>query len=292
MMLTRKSPRDGGCCELVAGGDGYEFCNAAMESGSLVRLSRSRDGSLLADLGRGMVRAGPYCAAHGGKARADREAHADWDHLAPSSVGDHQHVLDAGCLGLTSRDAYVVVRRLPDEVRPDLWRVHMTWDQRETILAKGGSPNVLRAIGLGCGTLMTPEERRARRAVDYAAGAWGVALDIRLRPGGIRQHARCWLAQLGVGSLLIDVSSHATEEAASDAGHAAWRARIDADVQRIRKARGGTLDWGTPVEPLADPIVLDPAPKESAWSVVGRTPRRAPRGLSLVSGVRASGEPA
>lgn len=52
-----------------------------------------------------------YCKEHGGEARAREEAERSWDSAAPASVGDADKVLDAGCLGLQTPDAYVVVRQ-------------------------------------------------------------------------------------------------------------------------------------------------------------------------------------
>jgi hypothetical protein len=56
-----------------------------------------------------------YCDEHGGLARAEREARADWNYAAPESVGDAGAVLDAGCDCLRSTEAYVVLRQTTAE---------------------------------------------------------------------------------------------------------------------------------------------------------------------------------
>jgi|GEM_PF-4157850 len=56
-----------------------------------------------------------YCEEHGGLARAEREAHADWNYAAPESVGDAGAVLDAGCDCLRTTEAYVVLRQTTQE---------------------------------------------------------------------------------------------------------------------------------------------------------------------------------
>ena len=50
----------------------------------------------------------------------------------------------------------------------------------------------------------------------------------------------------------------------------AWRANLDATIERISAARGGTLAWGLAVEPRADPIVLVLGEHGSAWDAIAR----------------------
>jgi hypothetical protein len=78
------------------------------------------------------------------------------------------------------------------------------------------------------------------------------------------------------------------EEAESE-GRRAWRESVAGHVDEIRQARGGTLEWGVPVHPLADPIVVD-ATDRNAWDAATSMPRRAGDGLALISGNRPSGE--
>jgi hypothetical protein len=66
--------------------------------------------SLRCPAGRPDATGGPYCAAHGGRERAQQEAERDWNWLAPECVGDAAAVLAAGTLQLTTEHAYVVVR--------------------------------------------------------------------------------------------------------------------------------------------------------------------------------------
>lgn len=294
------------CREIVERGPGrtvndFQPCG---EPGEGVALAHTRAGTLLTELQRGPVRAGPYCAAHGGRERADAEAHRHWDYLAPDSVGHRGKVQAAGCMGLVSPDAYLVLRRVPDEQRPALWTVRMTREQRDVARARERSlrtwssdegPNrqlamTLGALGLGTGTCVTTDEGRARRVVELAHRYWGVDLAVAHRPAGTQTRKRPWAAQLGVGSFLLDVGAYGSRDEALTAGRIAWRGRLDTDVATIRAARGGTLDWGIPVTPLAEPIVLEPELGVSAWDAVGQARRVTPAGLAVLSGARASGE--
>lgn len=102
-------------------------------------------------------------------------------------------------------------------------------------------------------------------------------LVVRPEKGGV------WLAWLGVGSKQVPVLSGVRDGAASyafrdevearRAGIAAWELRLAEAVASIREARGGTLAWGEPVEPLPEPVVLAPA-RGSAWEAARAQPRR------------------
>ena len=138
----------------------------------------------------------------------------------------------------------------------------------------------------------------------------------------VRYQDGCWLAWLGAGSHLTAVESpsyagcaragcrrcaHAREtgdaqwcgkgrcrfgsrEAAVQAATDAWRSALARRVDEIRSRRGGTLAWGLPVAPLAEPHVVEPGPGETAWDVVRRTGASAPVGTAWITGVRPSGE--
>lgn len=127
-----------------------------------------------------------------------------------------------------------------------------------------------------------------------------------------------WLAWHGIGSTMAAVANpfatprlHAsgepklrrngmprggrsfpTRDAALETAVSAWRDRVDAQVSAIRAARGGTLAWGVPVEPLAEPIVivLEQGERRSAWDLAVQMPRQAGRGVAIMSGLRPSGE--
>jgi len=271
-------------------GDAYYYCGARAPD-ALVELLRSRDGTLLADLGRDPVTAGPYCAAHGGRERAEAEAHRQWDYLAPDRVGNREQVQVAGRRCLSSPDAYLVVRMVPPERRPGLWRVRMTREQRDVVRSREPrASEMLRAVGLATGCVTTPDRGRADRLLSVARERWGLDLELTELAPTVHHHPRPWQSAIGVGAMLTDLGAHATREAALEAGRAAWAARVQSDVDAIREARGGTLDWGVPVAPLADPVVLEPREGESAWDAVERERRRAPVGIAVVSGVRSSGE--
>lgn len=126
-----------------------------------------------------------------------------------------------------------------------------------------------------------------------------------------------WLAFLGLGSLQTPVEnpraalktsrngtvrlsksgkprgaySFASREEAEAAAIEAWRVGLARRVAKITEARGGTLAWGTAIEPLDRPhvIVLEPG-MGTAWDVAVTLPRVAPVGLAVMSGLRASGE--
>lgn len=71
-----------------------------------------------------------------------------------------------------------------------------------------------------------------------------------------------------------------------------WRAGLDTRVEAIRRLRGGTLAWGTPVEPLESPVVilLGQGDSRSAWDIAVTLPRRSRGGVSGLTGLRPSGE--
>jgi hypothetical protein len=60
--------------------------------------------------GRPDAVAGPYCAAHGGHARAELEARGEWNYAAPACVGNAIAVERAGSWVLTAEHLIVVVR--------------------------------------------------------------------------------------------------------------------------------------------------------------------------------------
>lgn len=135
----------------------------------------------------------------------------------------------------------------------------------------------------------------------------------------IRREGGHWLAWLGLGSMLDPVVGDrpngvarrwarrhpgeplperfvsrvfATRAGAIAGATETWARRVAARTEEIRSARGGTLEWGVPVEPLREPLIVEPADGETAWDVVQRTAPVAPRGLSAITGLRPSGEAA
>lgn len=109
----------------------------------------------------------------------------------------------------------------------------------------------------------------------------------------VREHCGRWLALLGIGGHTTPVrradpnpeaarkhevarkagrrrpgggSSWATADEAEAAGVDAWRTGVEARVAEITRLRGGTLAWGVPVTPRPEPIVLRPAPGQSAYA--------------------------
>lgn len=266
--------------------------------------------------GRPDAVAGPYCTAHGGHARADAEARRDWSFLAPASVGHEGKVLETGCLGLTSPNAYLVIRQEMRGMAPERWRIRSTVEFRRSIEAANESGPTMQRYLLGSGSRDCATELeaqwRALRAVIWSRGGagdiWclaryqaGEPLPEEPLPDGItieRLPASAgrpvWTAALGIGSLTETLGQFETAEEAERTGRLAWRKRLDRDVAEITAARGGTLDWGVPIEPRTEPIVLRPAVGISAWDEVARSREpRAPADLgSMISGVRRDGSPA
>src|SRR5690606_1305472 len=181
-----------------------------------------------------------FCDEHGGEARARALAERDWNYVAPESVDD---VEDAGCMGLQTPHAYVVVRQVP----PAQGGVWLAW------------------LGLGS----------FRTSVAHPGG--------ERRPRGGRRQGKCQDRP---------PTSFPTRNEALEAARAQWQRGLTARVEEIRRARGGTLAWGTPVEPLEEPIVilLEQGDSRSAWEVATALPRRTRLGIAAVSGLRPSGE--
>lgn len=113
------------------------------------------------------------------------------------------------------------------------------------------------------------------------------------------EHGR-WLAWLGLGSHMLPVRSPKarpprrkrgerkaayerrsllggcafdSRDLAESEARAAWQQHVELRVASIRQARGGTLDWGVPVVPAAEPKVLDATGvKGGAWALVTEKP--------------------
>lgn len=280
--------RDGLCTEMVEspamphagavaipGQPGYWRCGL---KGATARHVKSADGHDLATLGRPVVIGGPYCHLHGGWERARGEANRDWNYLAPASVGN---VEEAGSLALGTEHAYLVLRREADEIRPARYRIVLSPVQRETLRAAGE-----RGGGSYEAILRAEIEARA----DHVRQAAGGDVIVEILLGGPAPRKRPWLAQLGLGSHLIHVGAYATREEALAAGLAEWRMRVSEWLGEIREARGGTLDWGVPVRPLAEPILVEPKPGQSAWDAIPAVGLSGEdRGLYLIGGVSSSG---
>lgn len=129
----------------------------------------------------------------------------------------------------------------------------------------------------------------------------------------LRQEHGRWLAWLGLGTMMRQVQMRATprlrngraylrgakprglmaadtrEEAMAKA-HARWRHELAHHVQAIVEMRGGSLDWGVPVEPAGEPVVIYAPESTCGWDVAIRLPRQARPGIGWISGLRPSGE--
>lgn len=83
---------------------------------------------------------------------------------------------------------------------------------------------------------------------------------------------------------------HASGAAAAAAASRTWRALVGARVAEIQAARGDTLLWGSPVEPLTEPVLVCLEAGQNAWDKAITLPRVGRRGLGVMTGVRPSGE--
>lgn len=124
-----------------------------------------------------------------------------------------------------------------------------------------------------------------------------------------------WLAWLGLGSHMTVVPNpnavpsrrggrrkrspgsngtraFTTAEDALAEAKKAWHERVEQRVREITAARGGTLDWGTPVAPLKEPIVirLEQGDTRSAWDLAVELERHGAPGIGWITGLRPSGE--
>lgn len=180
-----------------------------------------------------------YCEAHGGTERALSDLRSDWFVLAPARVGGVEEVMAAGVEGLTSVNAYVVVRLLQGK-----------W------LAWVGIGSMLHAVS-------NPHAKPAYTKNGY----------VKKRKGRIR-----------------GLYAFESREAALEQGVQSWTALLDAKLRGVQNRRGGTLEWGVPIEPLGEPIVIEPQEGESAWDIVSRRGRESRPGLGIFTGLRPSGE--
>lgn len=129
----------------------------------------------------------------------------------------------------------------------------------------------------------------------------------------LRQEHGRWLAWLGLGTMLRQVQMRDTprlhkgrpymrgnkprglmaadtrEEAMAKA-RARWRLELEQHVDAIIEMRGGTLDWGVPVEPAHEPVVVDAPERKCGWDIATSLPRMARQGIGCISGLRPSGE--
>jgi hypothetical protein len=104
-----------------------------------------------------------------------------------------------------------------------------------------------------------------------AAGAMGLSsehaiLVLRQSP----DQKKPWAVSLGIGSHTQNVGQYASEQEAMDAGRTAWSQHLERDLSEIRESRGGTLNWGMPVTPRLEPVILRPQAGESAWDCYER----------------------
>jgi hypothetical protein len=261
------------CKELVGFSDGLYSrpirCNRSTEE---VRLTCPAD--------RGEIVA-CYCNDHGGIDRARSEVLLDWRYRAPASVGNAAQVMAVGCMGLTTEHSHLVVRKDADEVRPDLYRLSWSPEVRSIFREVCKADPKIRQWTNQTWHRTIPDVQgcvnRVRwymieaddpRVTEVIAGATS-----KLIPGTILQRKRPWLAYLGLGSYSDPIGAFESREKAIKIGTEIWREKLTARVDLIREKRGGTLDWGIPVEPRSDPILIEPLPGENSWDAAIRLER-------------------
>lgn len=201
------------------------------------------------------------CAEHGGAAAALEEIRSDWHVLAPLTVRD---VLGAGSMALSSPERIVRIMREADEVIADRWHVHISEHSFRSLSSAG--------YDWPPGPTMTfPSLEEAEAAARRIKEMHGPSVEeIRHQPAGVRGRPRPWIVQLGLGSYAIHVAACATREEAIERGVEAWRKNLARRVEEIRTARGGTLEWGIPLDPLKEPVVIESMPGESSWDTYHR----------------------
>lgn len=194
------------------------------------------------------------CDAHGGESAALEYLRRDWDVLAPLSVRD---VTGAGTTGLATPEMIVRILRERDEIIADRWDVAIVFDD---LPHRPEHIPPTRSFGT---------EAKAHSWAD-ALTALALRSEISHRPAGVRARPRPWIAQIGIGSMARHVGAYATREEAIDRGIEAWRANLERRIQEIRAMRGGTLDWGVPVTPREQPMLIESLPGESSWDTYER----------------------
>jgi len=151
----------------------------------------------------------------------------------------------------------------------------------------------------GSTALRTPEAYIVLRQTPESQGgtwlAWlGLGSMMRPVPSGAAPNRRGGRAHKRAGEKRARTGTRAfsSRAAAEAAAVVAWRRNARNTVEVIRDHRGGTLDWGVPVEPLEAPIVLvlEQGDSRSGWDVAVELKRRTRDGLCMLSGLRPSGE--
>lgn len=166
---------------------------------------------------------------------------------------------------------------------------------------------------------LAPPSVGGERAVKYAGNlclhttqAYVVLRELPEAQGGV------WLAFLGLGGSSValanpdakssrrggrrannrsrksgGVFSFPDKRSAEVVAHDTWHRVTSTRVEAITRARGGTLDWGTPVKPLQGPIVITVVASDprNPWEVAEALPRLTPSHVNArKNGLRASGE--
>jgi hypothetical protein len=220
-------------------------------------LVRTKDGGDAAALGR--VEARCFCDAHGGIEAAKAGLMASWSYLAPSNVAD---VTEAGTMDLDSRAQCVVIRDAGGEDTPQLYRVYATTREQRANLPESMVP-VLRQHRLQA-PYTTTVRSQAEAFAERVESILGWVPPIEVIPPQHRERAR-WSVALGLGNYTQWVGAYESRELATSFGLSRWREHVRQAVRDIRRARGGTLEWGMPLHVPDMPDFVFPARGQSAW---------------------------
>ena len=208
-----------------------------------------------------------YCDEHGGAELALARLQADWSVRAPLSVSD---VTEAGTMSLASPEAIVVLRREQPEQLAERWDVRVSREQADRICERPGYA-AARGICVPSQSFRACAEAQSRASRLAELDPEHETPRITHHTASVRERRRPWLAQLGIGGMIEQVGAFAARDEALAAALVAWRQRVDATVEAIRRARGGTLEWGLAVEPRSTPIVVEPREGEGSWDAYART---------------------
>jgi hypothetical protein len=153
----------------------------------------------------------------------------------------------------------------------------------------GGEGEVLEAGAMGLGhseAYLVIREERGRILVWIGIGSRAEQLRPAVPAPSTARHRRAGRhGQRPTGAMVFFSRDDAIRE-----GTATWRSRVTARIAEIYAARGGTLGWGVPVEPLAEPVIIDLGDAADAWAAAKRRPRIGRLAMTMLSGVRPTGE--
>jgi len=181
--------------------------------------------------------------------------------MAPASISD-EGVIEAGAMSLGSEHTTVTVARRPmvEHAATFVWRAPIQWRDQIRALWAGKRSRLTAILSAQAPDLASVELGRA-----YALSlARSLGLDppeadfgeVSVQPGATQPGA--WMAVVGVGGHARPIGEYPAWAEALGAARDARDAAYHERVERVRAARGGTLDWGVPIPALAVCQSADP----------------------------------